>query len=355
MNYDAQAREKWEQCQKSGQAVILAIESSCDETAAAIVRNGREICSNVLYSQIAIHKEYGGVVPEIASRSHVEKMQTIVKQAMDTAHMTFDDIDAVAVTAGPGLIGCLLTGISYAKGLALARQWPLIAVHHIKGHICANFLVDPDLKPPFLCLVVSGGHSHIIAVEAGMNMRVIGATRDDAAGEAFDKAARALGLPYPGGPELEKLAREGDPYAYAFPSGFNAGEHDDFSFSGLKTAVINLLHRARQKGETIAYADAAASFQHAVTDILVSKAVRACKRLGYPVLALAGGVASNGLLRNKMEQAAQNEGLRFVCPPKSLCTDNAAMIACAAFDSFQKGKLASLDLNGRAGWRIEES
>lgn len=355
MKYEARAREKWEHCQESGQAVILAIESSCDETAAAIVRNGRQICANVLYSQIAIHKEYGGVVPEIASRSHVEKMQGIVQQALAAADMTLADIDAIAVTAGPGLIGCLLTGISYAKGLALARQLPLVAVHHIKGHICANFLAFPDLKPPFLCLVVSGGHSHIIAVEKGLGMRVIGATRDDAAGEAFDKAARALGLSYPGGPELEKLAREGNPNAYAFPSGFNAGDHDDFSFSGLKTAVINLLHHARQTEEAISNADVGASFQQAVTDILVSKTIRAATRLGYSTIALAGGVASNGVLRHKMEEAAQREGLCFVCPPKPLCTDNAAMIACAAFDSFIKGNIANLDLNGRAGWRIEES
>lgn len=353
--YQMAVSQKLKQCQETKKAVLLAIETSCDETAAAVVSEGRIVHSNVLYSQIAIHREYGGVVPEIASRSHVEKMQEIVSESLHRADMTLDNIDAIAVTSGPGLIGCLLVGLSYAKGLSIARQLPLIAVHHIRGHICANYLACPDLKPPFLCLVVSGGHSHLIAVESLQQMRVVGRTRDDAAGEAFDKVARVLGLPYPGGPELERLAHSGNPDAMAFSGAFHLEDHYDFSFSGMKTAVLNRINQAEQKGEKIVEADIAASFQQSVVAVLVDRAIRACKNLGYQTLALAGGVASNELLRATMEEQAEQAGLSFICPPKNLCTDNAAMIGCAGFDLFMDGQIADLSLNGRANWPIEES
>ena len=326
-------------------AVIFAVESSCDETAAAVVKDGREVLSSVVFTQIPLHKVYGGVVPEIASRSHVEKIGAVCAEALAQANMTIYDVDAVAVTNGPGLVGALLVGVSYAKGLAYAAQKPLIAVHHIEGHIAANLIAHKDLDPPFVCLVASGGHTHIVHVDADWEMKLLGRTRDDAAGEAFDKVARILGLPYPGGPELEKLAKEGDPNAYRFHSAFNAGEHLDMSFSGLKTAAMNLVHHAEQKGESLCRADVAASFQKAVDDLLCAKAVHATLMCNCGTLALAGGVAANGFLRSRLEQAARKAGLRFVCPPMNLCTDNAAMIGAAAWWEWKKGNFAPLSLN----------
>lgn len=343
--YELAAREKCAKLQREQRATILAIESSCDETAAAVIRNGREICSNVIWSQIDAHKVYGGVVPEIASRLHVEKIDAVVAQALEGAGMGLGDIDAVAVTNGPGLVGCLLVGVSYAKALAAARQLPLVAVHHIQGHIAANYLARQDLTPPFVCLVASGGHSHIYAVHDHCDFTLLGSTRDDAAGEAFDKGARALGLPYPGGPELEKLARGGDATAYTFPSAFNAADHYDLSFSGMKTGLINLLHMAEQRGENIDRRDVAASFQNAIVSVLAEKSTRACLDQGYDTLALAGGVAANAVLRETLQTKAEAAGLRFVCPPMSLCTDNGAMIGSAGFYQLMAGDIAGLALN----------
>lgn len=343
--YDQAAKEKSRELQEKRHATLLAIESSCDETAAAVIRDGREICSNVIWSQIDAHKVYGGVVPEIASRLHVEKIDAVVAEALNTACMGLEDIDAVAVTNGPGLVGCLLVGVSYGKALAAARQLPLLAVQHIQGHIAANYLAQQDLTPPFVCLVASGGHSHIYAVRDYLDITLLGSTRDDAAGEAFDKGARALGLPYPGGPELEKLARGGDDTAYAFHSAFNAADHYELSFSGMKTGLINLLHTAEQRGEALNRSDVAASFQGAIVSVLTEKSVRACLDQGYDTLALAGGVAANSALRTAMQSRAEETGLRFVCPPMSLCTDNGAMIGSAGFYQLMAGDIAGLDLN----------
>lgn len=341
MTYFETAREKLHRLREAGHATVLSIESSCDETAAAVVRDGREVLSNTVYTQIPLHRVYGGVVPELASRNHVDKIGTVVSTALEDAGMQLKDIDAIAVTCGPGLVGALLVGVSYAKGLALAENLPLIGTNHILGHIAANYLTFPDLKPPFTCLVASGGHSHIVKVVDYDTCELIGCTRDDAAGEAFDKVARVLGLPYPGGPELEKLAREGDPKAIRFHSAFNEGDGFDMSFSGLKTAVINTLHTAEQKGEPVNRADVAASFQYAVNSILSDKAVRAADG----TLALAGGVSANRNLREMLRRKCEKKGIRFCCPDFKYCTDNAAMIGSAGFYLLMKGHLSDLDLN----------
>lgn len=320
---------------------VLAIESSCDETAAAVVENGRKVLSNTVYTQIPIHREFGGVVPELASRNHVEQVGPVVDRALREAGLTLRDMDAVAVTHGPGLVGALLVGVSYAKGLAYALDIPLIGTHHIMGHIAANYLTFPDLEPPFTCLIASGGHSHIVEVEDYDQYKLLGKTRDDAAGEAFDKVARVLGLNYPGGPELEKLALQGDPHAIRFHSAFNEGEGLDMSFSGLKTAVVNYMHTAEQKGETVNRADVAASFQYEVNSILSDKAVRAASH----TLALAGGVSANKNLRNMLEEKCSKKGIRFCCPDFKYCTDNAAMIGSAGYYLLKKHHTSGLDIN----------
>lgn len=332
----------------SDSPLILGIESSCDETAAAVVRGGREVVGTAVHTQIPVHRLYGGVVPEIASRSHTERIGAVVREALANAGVTLNEIDAIAVTYRPGLIGALLVGVAYAKGLAFAADKPLIGVDHITGHIAANYLTYPELEPSFMCIVASGGHSHIVRVDGYTDFTLIGRTRDDAAGEAFDKVARALGLPYPGGPELEKLARDGDPEAFRLHTAFNEGESFDFSFSGIKTAVVNILHNAEQKGETVSKADLAASFQRAVTDALTQKSVRAAKEYGMKTLALAGGVSANGCLREKLEKACKKAGLAFCRPDMKYCTDNAAMIACQGHYELMAGRLSSLDLDPSA-------
>lgn len=325
--------------------IILAIESSCDETAAAVVKNGREVLSNIISSQIALHTVYGGVVPEIASRKHVEKINGCIKASLDEAKLTLDDIDVVAVTYGPGLVGALLVGVSAAKAIAFAKDKPLVGVHHIEGHISANFIENRDLEPPFVCLVVSGGHSHLVVVKDYGEYEIIGQTRDDAAGEAFDKVARAIGLGYPGGPKIDRAAREGNPDAFSFPQARIPGAEYDFSFSGLKSAVLNLINQARMQGEELNQADVAASFQKAVVEVLVSHAIKACREYGYDKLAIAGGVASNTALRELMEKECEKNGIRFYRPSPVLCTDNAAMIGAAAYYEYRKGVRFSLDMN----------
>ena len=341
MTYFECAKAKQQALSESGHAVVLSIETSCDETAAAVVRDGREVLSNVVYTQIPLHRRFGGVVPELASRNHVDQIGIVVEQALEDAHRTLETVDAIAVTCGPGLVGALLVGVSFAKGLALSHNLPLVGTNHILGHIAANYLTFPDLQPPFTCLIASGGHSHIVHVNDYDRCELIGKTRDDAAGEAFDKVARVLGLPYPGGPELEKLAKEGDPKAIRFHSAFNESDGFDMSFSGLKTAVINTLHTAEQKGETVSRADLAASFQYAVNSILSDKAVRAADH----TLALAGGVSANRNLREMLQRKCDKKGIRFCCPDFRYCTDNAAMIGSAGFYLLMKGHLSDLDLN----------
>jgi len=330
---------------------ILAIESSCDETAVAIVRDGREILANCILSQIDRHALFGGVVPEIASRMHVEALDPLVDEALSRANMALSDLDAVAVTHGPGLVGALLTGVSYAKALAYALGVPLAAVNHIEGHVSANYLAHPELEPPFACLVASGGHSHVILVERYGAYRLLGQTLDDAAGEAFDKVARVLGIPYPGGPLLDRLAEEGDDGRYRFPHPRTDGPYD-FSFSGLKTAVVNRAHNLRQLGEEIVPADFAASFRRAVVDMLVEKSVRAAADLGVKRLAATGGVAANRLLRRELARRGEAAGLEVFLPPVELCTDNAAMIASAAYYRLLDGEVAGLGLNALPSIRM---
>lgn len=332
---------------------ILGIESSCDETAASVVEDGRRVLSNVVASQVEEHRLYGGVVPEIASRRHAEAISGVVRQALEQADKTPAQLDGIAVTYAPGLIGALLVGVGFAKGLALATGKPLIPTHHLRSHIAANYLAHPELQPPFLCLVVSGGHSHIVQVEDYTRFRVIGHTRDDAAGECYDKAARAMGMPYPGGVALDKLAAEGNPAAYTLPRPRVEGSPYDFSFSGLKTAVINLLHNAQQKGETVNKADLCASFQHRVTEMLVENTMRAAADTGAHTIVLAGGVSANSGLRAGMETACARAGYRLFAPPLSLCGDNGAMVAAQGYYELLAGHTAGMELNAAATVSIE--
>lgn len=334
---------------------ILAIESSCDETAAAIVEDGRKVLSSVINTQVEEHKQYGGVVPEIASRRHAENIVAVTDQALSDAGMTLADTDAVAVTYAPGLIGALLVGVNFGKGLAMSAKKPLIGVHHIRGHIAANYLAHPDLKPPFLCLVVSGGHSHIIQVEDYTVFHIIGRTRDDAAGEAFDKAARAMGFSYPGGVYMDKAAQTGKTGSFALPKPRVEGSPYDFSFSGLKTAVINTIHNAQQKGLELNREDLAADFQQTVSDVLVSRTMAAAKELGEKTIVLAGGVSANSGIRGAFEAACKKQGCQLYLPPLSLCGDNAAMIGSQAYYEYLAGNLADLSLNGVASMPIDQA
>ncbi len=333
---------------------ILAIESSCDETAAAVVEDGKKVLSNVINTQIELHKEFGGVVPEVASRKHIENISDVVDKALSDAGLKLDDVDAIAVTYGPGLVGALLVGVSTAKALSFVAEKPLIPVHHIKGHICANFIEFPELEPPFICLVASGGHSHIVYVKDFATYEVLAKTSDDAAGEAFDKVSRTLGLGYPGGPAIQECAKSGNPEAIRFPRVSMGKDGFDFSFSGVKTAVINYIHNAEQKGIEINKADVAASFQEAVTEVLSTHLIDCANKYGTKKIALAGGVAANKPLRERCESLAQKNDMDFYCPKLSLCTDNAAMIGCAAFYEFQNGKIADMSLNAIANLPIDE-
>lgn len=334
--------------------LILAIESSCDETAVAVVKNGRQVLSNVISSQIALHTLYGGVVPEIASRKHIERINQVIEQALMEAGVSLHDITAIGVTYGPGLVGALLVGVAEAKAIAYAAGKPLIGVHHIEGHVSANFIENEDLKPPFVCLIVSGGHTHLVVVKDYGEFEIIGRTRDDAAGEAFDKIARAVGLGYPGGPKVDLAAREGNPHAIEFPRAKVEGSPYDFSFSGLKSSVLNYINHAQMTGEEIVVADLAASFQNAVVDVLVSRAVAAAKEYGYDSLAIAGGVASNTALRQAMKAACGSEGLKFYYPSPVYCTDNAAMIGTAAYYEYLKGTRHGWDLNAVPNLKLGE-
>lgn len=334
--------------------LILAIESSCDETASAVVKNGREVLSNVISSQIALHTLYGGVVPEIASRKHIEKINEVIQEALDQAGVKLSEIDAIGVTYGPGLVGALLVGVAEAKALSYAAGIPLVGVHHIEGHISANYIACKELEPPFICLVVSGGHTHLVVVRDYGKYEIIGKTRDDAAGEAFDKVARAIGLGYPGGPKIDRLAKEGNPDAIHFPRAKVEDAPYDFSFSGVKSAVLNYLNGCHMKGEPVVEADVAASFQKAVCDVLVEHAVQAVKDYGIPKLALAGGVASNSALREAMKAACEKEGVSFYYPSPILCTDNAAMIGAAAYYEYINGVRSGLDLNAVPNLRLGE-
>lgn len=332
---------------------ILAIESSCDETAAAVVEDGRRVLSSVVASQVEEHRLFGGVVPEIASRRHAEAISGVVSEALENAGMTISEIDAIGVTFAPGLIGALLVGVNFAKGLALSTSKPLVPVHHLRSHIAANYITHPELKPPFLCLVVSGGHSHIVEVTDYTKMRVIGATRDDAAGEAFDKVARTMGMPYPGGIELDKVAELGNENAYVLPHPTVSGSEYDFSFSGLKTAVINLIHNSQQKGEEIVKADLCASFRRAVVDCLTDNLFKASENLGYKTIVAAGGVSANALLRRELERICREKGMELYVPRLSLCGDNAAMVGAQAYFEFADNNIAELDLNAVATLPID--
>lgn len=332
---------------------ILGIESSCDETAASVVKDGREVLSNVVASQVEEHRLYGGVVPEIASRRHAEAISGVVKAALADANLSLEDIDGIAVTHAPGLIGALLVGVNFAKGLALAAYKPLIPTHHLRSHIAANYLAHPDLKPPFLCLIVSGGHSHIVEVSDYTAFRVIGRTRDDAAGECFDKVARMMGMPYPGGVALDNAAEMGNPDAYTLPRPRVDGSAYDFSFSGLKTAAINLLHNAEQKGEILVKEDVCASFRKAVVDMLAGNFLKAAEDTGAKTLVLAGGVSANKGLRARMQEECKKRGFTLFAPPLSLCGDNGAMVAAQGYFELKSGNTAGMDLNAVASQPID--
>ena len=332
--------------------LVLGIESSCDETAAAVVKNGREVLSNVISSQIELHKLFGGVVPEIASRKHIEKINQVIEEALEEAKVTLEDIDVIAVTYGPGLVGALLVGVAEAKAISYATKKPLVGVHHIEGHVSANYIENKELEPPFLCLIVSGGHTHLVVVNDYGEYEIIGRTRDDAAGEAFDKVARAIGLGYPGGPKIDKLAKEGNKNAIAFPRAKVAENEYDFSFSGVKSAVLNYINGCNMKGEEVNRADVAASFQESVVDVLVTRTVEAAKSYGFKNVALAGGVASNSALREGMENACKANGLKLHYPSPIYCTDNGAMIGVAGYYEYIKGTRHGLDLNAVPNLKI---
>lgn len=332
---------------------ILAIESSCDETAAAVVEDGRKVLSSVVASQVEEHKLYGGVVPEIASRRHCESIVAVVEESMSKSCCGYEDLGAIAVTYAPGLIGALLVGVNYAKGLSVATSLPIVPVHHLRSHIASNYLCHSDLKPPFLCLVVSGGHSHIVMVESYTKMRIIGRTRDDAAGEAFDKVARTLGMPYPGGIHLDQVAQQGDENAFKLPHPVVQGAPYDFSFSGLKTAIINLIHNASQRGETISVANVSASFRKAVVDCLVDNTFRAAGDLGVKTVVIAGGVSANSLLRRRMADLCKERDLEFYMPERWLCGDNAAMVGAQGYYEYLSGNVSDMSLNACATKSIE--
>lgn len=334
--------------------LILGIESSCDETAAAVVKNGREVLSNVISSQVNLHTLFGGVVPELASRKHIEKINPVIEKALRDADVTLGDLTAVGVTYGPGLVGALLVGVSEAKAIAYAKGLPLVGVHHIEGHVCANFIENRELEPPFLCLIVSGGHTHLVIMKDYGEFEIIGRTRDDAAGEAFDKVARAVGLGYPGGPKVDREAKLGNPHAIEFPVAHVEGAPYDFSFSGLKSAVLNYLNHAKMTGEEVPRADLVASFQYAVVEALVSRTIRAAKEYGMSKVVIAGGVASNSALREAFTKACEAEGLAFYRPSPILCTDNAAMIGAAAYYEYKKGRRDGWDLNAVPNLRLGE-
>ena len=340
--------------EKQKDVLILAIESSCDETAAAVVKNGRSVLSNVISSQIDLHELYGGVVPEIASRKHIEKINQVIEEALKEADTTLDDLDAIAVTYGPGLVGALLVGVAEAKAISFAKNLPLVGVHHIEGHITANYIENLDLEPPFLCLVVSGGHTHLVVVKDYGEFEILGRTRDDAAGEAFDKVARAIGLGYPGGPKIDKLSKQGNAYAMDFPKAKVADAPYDFSFSGVKSAVLNHLNKCKMMGEPVVEADIAASFQRCVVEVLVEHAIAAARDYHISKLAIAGGVASNQTLRNAMEQACEKNGIQFYHPSPIFCTDNAAMIGVAGYYEYIKGTRHGWDLNAVPNLKLGE-
>ena len=338
---------------KNKDIIILAIESSCDETSIAVVKNGREVLSNVISSQIDTHRVFGGVVPEIASRKHIEVIDFVLDEALKQANKSLKDIDAVAVTYGPGLVGALLVGVSYAKALAYTLKKPLIPVHHIEGHIYANYIEDKELLPPFISLVISGGHTHIVYVKDYGKFEILGKTRDDACGEAFDKVARTIGLKYPGGPEIDKLAKEGDRNKIELPRVMIDTDDYDFSFSGLKSAVLNFVNKSKMTNIPFKNEDLAASFQQAVADVLVFKVIKACKDKNIKTLALAGGVSANSFLRETIQNACDKEGIKLCIPSLKLCTDNAAMIGCAGYYEYLKGNFADLDLNAYPGLRLD--